>query len=59
MLEQMGKPIDPDVVLDAVEDGLEKGKLFVFPGRGTELGVMMRRWFPDLVWRIVHRTEGR
>ncbi len=59
MLEQMGKPIDPDVVLDAVEDGLEAGRLFVFPGRGTAFGVLMRRWFPGLVWRMVHRTEGR
>jgi NAD(P)-dependent dehydrogenase (short-subunit alcohol dehydrogenase family) len=58
MLEQMGKPIAPDEVLDAIESGLEKGQLFVFPGRGTYFGVLMRRWFPGLLWRIVHRVEG-
>jgi len=58
MLEQMGKPIAPDDVLDAIEAGLEKGRLFVFPGRGTRFGVLMRRWFPGLLWRIVHRVEG-
>jgi NAD(P)-dependent dehydrogenase (short-subunit alcohol dehydrogenase family) len=58
MLEQMGKPIAPDQVLDAIESGLEKGQLFVFPGRGTHFGVLMRRWFPGLLWRIVHRVEG-
>jgi hypothetical protein len=46
-------------VLDAIEDGLEAGRLFVFPGRGTAFGVLMRRWFPGLVWRMVHRTESR
>ncbi len=58
MLDRMGKPIAPDEVLDAIEAGLEKGRLFVFPGRGTRFGVLMRRWFPGLVWRIVHRVEG-
>lgn len=58
MLEQAGKPIAPDQVLDAIESGLEKGQLFVFPGRGTHFGVLMRRWFPGLLWRIVHRVEG-
>jgi NAD(P)-dependent dehydrogenase (short-subunit alcohol dehydrogenase family) len=58
MLERMGKPIAPDQVLDAIEEGLEKGELFVFPGRGTRFGVVMRRFFPGLVWRMVHRVEG-
>jgi NAD(P)-dependent dehydrogenase (short-subunit alcohol dehydrogenase family) len=58
MLERMGKPIEPEQVLDAIERGLEKGALFVFPGRGTRFGQLMRRFAPGLVWRMVHRVEG-
>jgi short-subunit dehydrogenase len=58
MLERMGKPIEPEQVLDAIERGLEKGALFVFPGRGTRFGQLMRRFAPGLVWRMVHRIEG-
>ena len=58
VLEQAGKPIEPDEVLDAVEEGLEKGTLFVFPGRGTKFSWWMRRFAPGLVWRMVHRVEG-
>lgn len=58
MLERFGTPIAPQVVLDAVEEALERGRLFVFPGRGTHFGVLLRRWFPGLVWRVVHRVEG-
>ncbi|MDJ0788967.1 MAG: SDR family NAD(P)-dependent oxidoreductase [Myxococcota bacterium] len=51
-------PIEPQEVLDAIEKALEGGELFVFPGRGTSLSWRMRRFFPDLVWSMVHRTEG-
>jgi NAD(P)-dependent dehydrogenase (short-subunit alcohol dehydrogenase family) len=58
VLEQGGKPLDPQEVLDAIERGLEKGTLFVFPGRGTRFSVLMRRFAPGLIWRMVHRVEG-
>lgn len=58
ILERVGKPIEPDQVLDAIENGLEKGTLFVFPGRGTRFGVLMRRFVPGLVWNFDHRVEG-
>lgn len=51
-------PIEPQEVLDAIERGLEKGELFVFPGRGTKVGWWMRRLVPGLLWRQVHRVEG-
>ena len=59
VLERMGKPIAPETVLDAIERDLERGRLFVFPGRGTRFGVLLRRWLPGLVWRSVHWAEGR
>ncbi len=57
VLEQM-PPIPPENVLDAIEAGLEKGNLFVFPGRGTKAAWRMRRFLPGLMWRNVHRVEG-
>jgi NAD(P)-dependent dehydrogenase (short-subunit alcohol dehydrogenase family) len=51
-------PIEPQQVLDAIEVTLEKDTLWVFPGRGTRFGWRARRWFPGLVWKLVHRTEG-
>ena len=51
--------IEPQAVLDAIETSLEKGSLWVFPGRGTKLAWRMRRWLPGLMWRRVHQIEGR
>jgi NAD(P)-dependent dehydrogenase (short-subunit alcohol dehydrogenase family) len=50
--------IDPKVVLDSIETALERDQLWAFPGRGTKLGWRFRRWFPNLMWRQVHKTEG-
>lgn len=57
VLEQMS-PISPEQVLDAIEDGLEKGRLWVFPGRGTKTTWRLRRFVPGLLWAGMHRTEG-
>jgi NAD(P)-dependent dehydrogenase (short-subunit alcohol dehydrogenase family) len=59
ILERMGEPIAPDAVLDAIEAGLDAGRFWIFPGRGTRLGVLLRRFVPGLVWRLVHWAEGR
>jgi NAD(P)-dependent dehydrogenase (short-subunit alcohol dehydrogenase family) len=59
ILERMGEPIAPDAVLDAIEAGLDAGRFWIFPGRGTRLGVLLRRFVPGLVWRSVHWAEGR
>jgi NAD(P)-dependent dehydrogenase (short-subunit alcohol dehydrogenase family) len=50
--------LEPQTVLDAIETTLDKDELWVFPGRGTKLGWRVRRWFPNLVWKQVHKTEG-
>lgn len=50
--------IEPQTVLDAIESSLEKDELWVFPGRGTKMGWRVRRWFPKLMWKQVHKTEG-
>ena len=51
-------PIEPGAVLDAIDQALGSGRLWVFPGRATSLGWRMRRWLPGLVWQRVHQVEG-
>jgi NAD(P)-dependent dehydrogenase (short-subunit alcohol dehydrogenase family) len=58
MLDNAGPPIEPKVVIDAIETCLEKGKFFVYPTRDAKIGVFMRRLFPGLIWKQVHQVEG-
>lgn len=52
------RPIAPEKVLDAIERCLQKGRLMVYPDATSALAQRMRRFFPNLTWRGVHRTEG-
>ncbi|MCR9106359.1 MAG: SDR family NAD(P)-dependent oxidoreductase [Gammaproteobacteria bacterium] len=58
MLENQGEPIAPAVVIDAIEDCLQRGKFFVYPTRDAKIGVLMRRLLPGLIWKQVHQVEG-
>ena len=51
-------PIEPEVVLDAIETSLAKGRLWVFPGRDSAMAWRVRRFLPGLFWRRLHRIEG-
>lgn len=53
-----GEPIAPEDVLKAIDDALEAGELFVFPGKQTKTIWRMRRWFPNMLWKSVHKAEG-
>ena len=50
--------IQPQEALDAIEASLDRGDLWVFPGKTTKLGWRLRRWFPGLIWGQVHKAEG-
>jgi NAD(P)-dependent dehydrogenase (short-subunit alcohol dehydrogenase family) len=50
--------MEPGPVLDAIEESLEKGRFWVFPGGSAKLGWRMRRFLPNAVWKQVHKTEG-
>jgi len=50
--------IQPAEVLDAIEAGLEAGRLWVFPGKGTAAAWRVRRLAPGLIWRRLHQTTG-
>ena len=58
MLDNQGDPIAPAAVIDAIENCLDAGRLFVYPTRDARIGVIMRRLFPGLVWKQVHQVEG-
>ncbi len=49
--------IEPGVVIDALERGLDRGELFVFPGPGTHLLQRARRFAPGPMWRYLHRLD--
>ena len=57
-LPSKGETLMPEVVIDEIERCLDKGKLFAYPGKQTQLGVVMRRLFPQLIWRVSHDAEG-
>ncbi|MDZ7784322.1 MAG: SDR family NAD(P)-dependent oxidoreductase [Halioglobus sp.] len=58
MLDKTGDPIDPKTVIDAIEECLDRGRFFVYPTRNAKIGVLMRRFFPGLIWKQIHEVEG-
>lgn len=57
-LPSKGETLTPDLVIDDIERCLDRGKLFAYPGKQTRMGVVMRRLFPGLIWRVSHDAEG-
>jgi hypothetical protein len=53
-----GNEITPPQVLSAVEEDLEKGRFWVMVTGQTRFGAWMRRVFPNLVWKNIHKIEG-
>lgn len=51
--------LSPEQVLDDMEQGLAKGKFWIFPGPVIGLYVLLRRLIPGLLWKRVHQIEGR
>jgi NAD(P)-dependent dehydrogenase (short-subunit alcohol dehydrogenase family) len=51
-------PMNPGIVLDAVERAVERGKFWVFPGAHTQAAWRLRRFLPSLMWKIDHDAEG-
>jgi NAD(P)-dependent dehydrogenase (short-subunit alcohol dehydrogenase family) len=49
-----GRAADPDVILDRIEKGLERGTTVLVPGLEARATWMLRRLSPALMWRLVH-----
>jgi NAD(P)-dependent dehydrogenase (short-subunit alcohol dehydrogenase family) len=58
ILETGPPPMNPEVVLDAVDRAVDRGKFWVFPGAHTQAAWRLRRFFPSLMWKIDHDAEG-
>lgn len=52
------EPLPPQEVLDCIENSIEKGEFWSYPGKGNKFGIWMRRVFPDVIWKHIHKTEG-
>jgi NAD(P)-dependent dehydrogenase (short-subunit alcohol dehydrogenase family) len=49
--------IRPEEVLDSIEQALDEGRLFAFPGRGTTSLWRLRRLAPSVIWRRIDALE--
>lgn len=50
-------PLTPDQVLDAVEEGLEKGRFWITPGQAKG-AIVAQRLVPNQIWKNMHKIEG-
>lgn len=53
-----GVPLQPQDVLDDIDSALAKGEFWVYSGKGAQTGARMRRFFPNMIWKQVHKVEG-
>lgn len=53
-----GSHIEPQDVLDAIDQAITNDDLFVFPGKGTRMAQRIRRFLPNMLWKNVHKAEG-
>ena len=58
IFEKGPPPMNPAVVLDAVDRAVERGKFWVFPGAHAQAAWRLRRFLPSLMWKIDHNAEG-
>jgi short-subunit dehydrogenase len=57
-LFDQGTHIEPQDVLNAIDEAIANEELFVFPGKGTRMAQRIRRWLPNMLWSNVHKAEG-
>jgi short-subunit dehydrogenase len=55
---EISPPIEPQTVLDAIDESLAQSKFWCFPGKGTKLNWRLRRFIPELIWKQLHKIEG-
>ncbi|MCG8673404.1 MAG: SDR family NAD(P)-dependent oxidoreductase [Pseudomonadales bacterium] len=51
--------VEPEFVLDSIEESLAKGQWLCIPGWKTKLSYYMRRFTPELLWSLNHFIEGK
>jgi NAD(P)-dependent dehydrogenase (short-subunit alcohol dehydrogenase family) len=54
-----GRFADPEKIVTAIEEGIEKGARVLLPDREARLLTGLRRFAPRLLWKIILKAEGR
>jgi len=57
-LTESSEAIEPEDVIEDIEQCLETGKFISYPGKQTRMGAIMRRLFPNYLWNYAHKAEG-
>lgn len=47
----------PETIVDAIEDGLKKGKHILYPNTEAKILAWLRRFSPGLVWKVIHASN--
>ncbi|WP_374972348.1 SDR family NAD(P)-dependent oxidoreductase [Spongiibacter marinus] len=51
--------VEPSFILDAMESSINKGKWLCIPGWQSKAGYLARRFAPNLLWKVIHYSEGK
>ena len=54
---EKGRLADPEYVVDQVELALARGDEILIPGAEAKITMWMRRFFPRLLWKVIHRSN--
>lgn len=56
---EQGRLVDPDIMIDRLEEALERGESIFIPKEGqAKIFWRLRRFAPGLVWWIIEKTES-
>lgn len=54
---EKGRLADPESIVDEVERALARGQEILIPGAEAKITLWMRRFFPRLLWKVIHRSN--
>lgn len=50
--KKQGMVVEPEFILDSIEQGLEKGKQFIYPGLAAKIPVLIYKLLPEIFWKL-------
>jgi NAD(P)-dependent dehydrogenase (short-subunit alcohol dehydrogenase family) len=53
-----GRMADPEFIVSAIEEAIEKGKTILFPGREAKILFALRRYAPKFLWKVILKSEA-
>ncbi len=55
---EQNRMADPNVIVDEIEKGIERGEEILYPLAEAKVLLRLRRFFPGLLWTIMHKAEN-